>query len=43
MLNLIFEVSKAIGFLGMAGGQQADIDFTHKDLNEDLRHLKTFQ
>ena len=31
----VFELSKAIGFSGMVGGQQGDIDFTHKDLNED--------
>ena len=33
--KLIFELSKAIGFFGMVGGQQADIDFTHNDLSED--------
>jgi len=33
--KLVFELSKAIGFCGMVGGQQADIDFTHNDLSED--------
>ena len=33
--KLVFELSKAIGFCGMVGGQQGDIDFTHKDLNVD--------
>ena len=33
--QLVFELSKAIGFCGMVGGQQADIDFTHNDLSED--------
>ena len=33
--KLVFELSKAIGFYGMVGGQQGDIDFTHNDLNED--------
>lgn len=33
--KLVFELSKAIGFFGMVGGQQGDIDFTHKNLNED--------
>ena len=33
--KLVFELSKAIGFRGMVGGQQGDIDFTHNDLNED--------
>ena len=33
--KLVFELSKAIGFFGMVGGQQADIDFTHNDLNEN--------
>ena len=33
--KLVFELSKAIGFFGMVGGQQADIDFTHNDLSED--------
>lgn len=33
--KLVFELSKAIGFCGMVGGQQADIDFTHNDLIED--------
>ncbi len=33
--KLIFELSKAIGFCGMVGGQQGDIDFTHNDLSED--------
>ena len=33
--QLVFELSKAIGFRGMVGGQQGDIDFTHNDLNED--------
>ena len=33
--KLVFELSKAIGLCGMAGGQQGDIDFTHKDLSED--------
>ena len=33
--NLVFELSKAIGFCGMVGGQQGDIDFTHNDLSED--------
>ena len=33
--QLVFELSKAIGFSGMVGGQQADIDFTHNDLSED--------
>ena len=33
--KLVFELSKAIGFFGMVGGQQGDIDFTHNDLNED--------
>ena len=33
--KLVFELSKAIGCLGMVGGQQGDIDFTHRDLNED--------
>ena len=28
--KLVFELSKAIGFCGMVGGQQGDIDFTHK-------------
>ena len=33
--KLVFELSKAIGFCGMVGGQQGDIDFTYNDLNED--------
>ena len=33
--QLVFELSKAIGFCGMVGGQQGDIDFTHNDLSED--------
>ena len=33
--KLVFELSKAIGFCGMVGGQQGDIDFTHNDLSED--------
>ena len=33
--KLVFELSKAIGFCGMVGGQQGDIDFTHYDLSED--------
>ena len=33
--QLVFELSKSIGFSGMVGGQQADIDFTHNDLIED--------
>ncbi len=33
--KLVFELSKAVGFFGMVGGQQADIDFTHNDLSED--------
>ena len=33
--QLVFELSKSIGFHGMVGGQQGDIDFTHNDLNED--------
>ena len=33
--QLVFELSKAIGFSGMVGGQQGDIDFTHNDLSED--------
>ncbi len=33
--KLVFELSKAIGFYGMVGGQQGDIDFTHNDLNEN--------
>ena len=33
--QLVFELSKAIGFCGMVGGQQGDIDFTHSDLSED--------
>ena len=33
--KLVFELSKAIGFCGMVGGQQGDIDFTHSDLSED--------
>ena len=28
VLKLVFELSKAIGFCGMVGGQQGDIDFT---------------
>ena len=35
MSQLVFELSKSIGFCGMVGGQQADIDFTHNDLSED--------
>ena len=35
MSQLVFELSKAIGFCGMVGGQQADIDFTHNDLSEN--------
>ena len=35
MSQLVFELSKAIGFCGMVGGQQGDIDFTHNDLSED--------
>ena len=33
--KLVFELSKAIGFCGMVGGQQGDIDFTYNNLNED--------
>ncbi len=33
--KLVFELSKAIGFCGMVGGQQGDIDFTYNDLSED--------
>ena len=33
--QLVFELSKAIGFCGMVGGQQGDIDFTHNDLSEN--------
>ena len=33
--QLVFELSKAIGFCGMVGGQQGDIDFTYNDLSED--------
>ncbi len=36
--QLVFELSKAIGFCGMVGGQQGDIDFTHNDLSEDNIH-----
>ena len=35
MPKLVFELSKAIGFCGMVGGQQGDINFTHNDLSED--------